>query len=158
MSGPPPPPVDTGDPSRDPVSSEESSLGDQLFYDTPVHAFMGFRLVQREPVAIVTMDDAENVRGAMPGTIHGGILATMADVTCALALTGSFEEGVDVPVTTDMHIRYFRQPTAFPVTAEARAIHRGRRLLSVECSIVDAAERQLVRTSATYMLVPFVVG
>ncbi|MEX2392870.1 MAG: PaaI family thioesterase [Actinomycetota bacterium] len=134
------------------------ALGDQLFYETPVHAFMGFRLVQREPIAIVTMEQSENVRGAMPNTVHGGILATMADVTCALALTGTFEEGVEVPVTTDMHVRYLRQPTTYPVTAEARAIHRGRRLLSVECTITDGADRQLVRTTATYMLVPFTAG
>ena len=137
---------------------KDLSTTDQFFYSNPVHAYMGLKVVQRAPTAILTMEVDEKYQGAMPGTIHGGLLATLADVACATALTGAFEEGVDVPVTTDMHVRYFRQPIASPLTAEATAVHTGRRLLSVECTIVDGAGRQLVRTTATYMLVPFNPG
>ena len=57
------------------------------------------------------------------------------------------------PVTTDMHVRYLRQPKSGPITATARLVHRGRRILSTECSIVDGDGRDLVRATATYMIV-----
>lgn len=53
-----------------------------------------------------------------------------------------------------MHIRYFGQPKAGPLTAEVEVVHGGRRLLSTECVITDAEERVLARSTATYMLVP----
>ena len=53
-----------------------------------------------------------------------------------------------------MHVRYYPQPQAGPIKAEARMVHRGRRLLSSECTVVDANDRALVRSTATYMLVP----
>ena len=90
----------------------------------------------------------------MPGTVHGGTLATLADVACAVSLWGNYEFPGEMPVTTDMHVRYYRQPRSSPVTAEARCVHRGRRLLSAECSITDAEGRDLVRATATYMIVP----
>jgi uncharacterized protein (TIGR00369 family) len=53
-----------------------------------------------------------------------------------------------------MHVRYYRQPQSGPLTAEATVVHRGRRLLSTECSVSDAANRVLARSTATYMIVP----
>jgi acyl-coenzyme A thioesterase PaaI-like protein len=38
--------------------------------------------------------------------------------------------------------------------AEARIVHDGRRLRSVECSVVDGEDRILIRATATYMMVP----
>jgi uncharacterized protein (TIGR00369 family) len=57
-------------------------------------------------------------------------------------------------VTTDLHVRYYRQPRSSPITAQAHVVHRGRRILSVECSVVDGEDRQLARSTATYMIVP----
>jgi acyl-coenzyme A thioesterase PaaI-like protein len=57
-------------------------------------------------------------------------------------------------VTTDMHIRYYHQPHGGPLMAEAKMVHGGRRLLSSECTVTDAEDRVLARTTATYMLIP----
>jgi uncharacterized protein (TIGR00369 family) len=100
------------------------------------------------------MELSDEVRGAFEGTIHGGILATMADVTCALSVGGSYDTNQEAPVTTDLHIRYYRQPVAGPLTANATLVHSGRRILTSECSIVDAQNRELARATATFMLVP----
>lgn len=130
----------------------------ELFKSNPLHRRMGLEVVQRVPHAVVTMPMSEEVQGPAPGTLHGGMIATLADVTCALALWGTYEEGAEVPVTTDMHVRYYRQPRAAPITAEAHVVHRGRRILSVECGITDGEDRQLARATATYMVVPFTAG
>jgi uncharacterized protein (TIGR00369 family) len=120
----------------------------------PVAVLMGLKALQQGPKAILTMNFDDAVRGAGEGTVHGGLLATCADVASAFSLTGTYEFPVEVPVTTDMHVRYYRQPRSGPLTAEATMVHHGRRLLSSECVITDAEGRVLTRSTATYMLAP----
>jgi uncharacterized protein (TIGR00369 family) len=124
------------------------------FRTVPLHDRMGITVVQRGPETVMTMELSDDVRGGVPGTIHGGMLASFADAACAISLWGSYDPSTHVTVTTDMHVRYYRQPDGGPLTAEARRVHQGRRLLSSECSIYDARRRVLSRATATYMLVP----
>ena len=104
--------------------------------------------------AVLTMELTEETEGAAPGSVHGGLLAAFADVTAALAVTRSIDNQTQIQVTTDMHIRYFRQPRGGPLTGHAVVVHQGRRILSVECVIRDVEDRDLARATATYMLVP----
>jgi uncharacterized protein (TIGR00369 family) len=121
-----------------------------------VQDLMGLSVLRHDAEGTaVTMELTERVRGAAEGTVHGGLLATLADVTSAFSLAGIFDPTTEVPVTTDMHIRYYRQPRSGPILAVARVVHKGRRLLSVECSVADAEQRILARATATYMLVPW---
>jgi len=135
---------------RDPLEATED-----LRRRSPVHEQMQISVVRQEQgVAILSVPLTENSRGVAEGSIHGGMLATLADVASGFCLEGSFELGSEFPVTTDMHIRYYRQPQEGPLVAEATTVHRGGRLLSCECSIVDAAQRVLARSTATYMILP----
>jgi uncharacterized protein (TIGR00369 family) len=120
----------------------------------PLHDLMDLRITEHRPgdSAVVTMELNEAVRGSLEQPVHGGILATLADVTSAWALSGSYSQGR--PVTTDLHMRYYRQPRSGPITATATVVHNGRRLLSVECAVADAEDRVLTRSTATYMIVP----
>jgi uncharacterized protein (TIGR00369 family) len=128
----------------------------EVFLQVPLHRQMGLRILERGSHTVVTMELTEAVSGAVavPGSIHGGILATFADVSSAAALWGSYDASGNIPVTTDIHVRYYRQPHAGPLTADVHLVHQGRRLLSTECSITDAEQRVLARSTATYMIVP----
>jgi uncharacterized protein (TIGR00369 family) len=119
-----------------------------------LHDRMGITIVAiTEDSAETTMELNAETAGSGPRTVHGGMLATFADVTAALALTRSLHNDDRIQVTTDMHIRYFRQPKSGPLTARATVVHRGRQILSAECVICDAEGRDLARATATYMLV-----
>lgn len=123
--------------------------------NVPINDRMGLTIVRvDERGAVVTMELSDDVRGAAPGSVHGGILATFADTAMALSLGFAHDIAAEIPVTTDMHVRYYRQPSAGPLTATATVVHRGRRMLGTECCVTDAAERVLARTTATYMLIP----
>jgi uncharacterized protein (TIGR00369 family) len=100
-----------------------------------------------------TMALSESVSGFTEGTVNGGILATFADVVSAFAVTGTYGAGTGLPVTTEMHMRYFRQPRSGPLKAESTVVHRGRQLLSTECVIADAEDRILARATTTYAVV-----
>jgi len=121
---------------------------------SPVHDRLQMSVVRSEPgVAVVSMPLTDDVRGFYEGTVHGGMLATLADAACAGCLWGVYDFGPQFTVTTDIHVRYYRQPKGGPLTAEAKAVHKGKRLLSAECTVVDAAERVLLRSTATFMVI-----
>ena len=119
----------------------------------PLLGRMGIRIVQRKPTTILTMELSDEVRGHALGTVHGGMLATYADVSCGSALEGLFDPQSEVPATTELHVRYFRQPRTGPLMCETTVAHRGRRILSTGCSITDGQGRLLARASATYAIV-----
>lgn len=76
----------------------------------------------------------------LEGAVSGGILATAADVACALAL--STAHGGDMPFATgDLHIRYL-EPALGDVVAEARLIRHSSRSAVLECRLegVDPTE------------------
>jgi uncharacterized protein (TIGR00369 family) len=124
--------------------------------EPPLHRALGIELGQLSPTTTtITMTMGDEWRGGAPGSIHGGILATFADIGQAISLWNAFDAGSQVPVTTDMHVRYYRQPHAGPLTAQSTVVHRGRRLLGTESVVTDAEARVLARSTATYMVVPF---
>lgn len=135
---------------RDPLEAT-----DDLRRRSPVHEHLQISIVRQEQgVVVLSMPLTENLRGPAKGSIHGGMLAALADAASGFCLEGCFELGSEFPVTTDMDIRYFRQPKGGPLVAEAVMVHKGRTLLSSECAIVDAEQRVLARSTATYVIVP----
>src|SRR5262249_15357389 len=126
----------------------------ELIRRNPLHALMDLKCLELGPRTVVTMALSDSMRGFAPGSVHGGMLATMADVASAWTLSVACAHMDEIQVTTVLHIRYYRQPHAGPLTAEANLVHRGRRLLSCECAVTDAENRVLARSTATYMLVP----
>lgn len=118
----------------------------------PLHDHLGLQIDVGPPTR-VTMPLGEQVRGAV-APIHGGVVATLVDVACAAALDhSSYDPTVAVPVSTDLSVKFFRQPKESPLVAEATVVHRGSRLMVAECVITDALGRQVARGSGTYMVV-----
>ena len=129
-------------------------MNNERLHMSPVHKSMQMSVVRVEPgLAILSMPLTEDLRGYFEGSIHGGMLATLADAASASCLDGAYDFNSHFPVTTDIHVRYYRQPKGGPLVAEAKLVHGGKRLLSTDCSVVDAEDRVLVRTTATFMLV-----
>ena len=126
-------------------------LDTEQLHRSPVHKVLGMSVVEHKPgFAVLSMPLTEEVRGSYEGTIHGGILATFADVACASCLVGCYDVDSEITVTTDMHVRYYRQPRGGPLRAEAEMVHNGRTLFSAESSVLDVENRVLIRSTATY--------
>ncbi len=123
----------------------------ELLHMSPVHKRLGMSVIEFKPGQIVlSMPLSDEVRGIFEGTVHGGMLATFADVACASCLFGCYDSSSELTVTTDMHVRYYRQPRGGPLRAEAEMVHNGRTLLSAECVVLDPESRVLIRSTATY--------
>ena len=132
-----------------------NNFDDERLHMSPVHKRLQMKVERVEPgLAILSMPISEEVRGYFDGSVHGGMLATFADAASASCLDDAYDFNTHFSVTTDLHVRYYRQPKGGPLVAEAKLVHGGRRLLSTECSVTDAEGRVLIRTTATFMLVP----
>lgn len=121
----------------------------------PVHAFAGIEVdLERsgDGRGVATMPLSDNVRGYV-APLHGGLLATLVDNACAAALIDQCDFEREAPVTSDMHVRYHRQPRSSPVTAEATIVHRGSTLIDIECLVTDGEDAPLARALVSFMIV-----
>lgn len=67
------------------------------------------------------------------GNVNGGVLATMADMTSALALCTAFDGAMPF-ATSDLHIRYL-EPAMGDVVAQAEVVRLSARGAVLECRL-----------------------
>jgi acyl-CoA thioesterase len=109
----------------------------------PLHEFLGLDFRPADPAtpgrAQVVMPVATNAIGAN-GTLHGGAVATLIDVTSALAAArlSEFDMETQSLVTTDIHVRYIGHPRSDHLTATANVVRMGRQSIVVTCEVADA--------------------
>jgi uncharacterized protein (TIGR00369 family) len=83
-------------------------------------------------------------------TMHGGILATLADTAVAFALSTNFDGKVGF-ATTDLSIHFLRRART-DVEARARILKKGRRVSVGEVDLVDADGHLVARVLTTFLL------
>jgi uncharacterized protein (TIGR00369 family) len=84
------------------------------------------------------------------GTVHGGVLATLADSAVAFALSTNFDGKMGF-ATTDLTIHFLRRARG-EVRARARILKKGQRVNVGEVEIVDTEGREVARVLATFIL------
>jgi uncharacterized protein (TIGR00369 family) len=67
------------------------------------------------------------------GVVNGGVLATLADIGCAMALCTYFDGRMPF-ATSDLHIRYL-EPASTTVVVEAQVIRASARSAILECRL-----------------------
>lgn len=84
------------------------------------------------------------------GTVHGGVLATLADSAVAFALATNFDGKMGF-ATTDLTIHFLRRAKS-EVWARARILKKGARVNVGEVQIVDGSGQEVARVLATFLL------
>jgi len=84
------------------------------------------------------------------GTVHGGVLATLADTAVAFALSTNFDGRMGF-ATSDMTIHFLRRAKG-DVRARAQIIKKGKRVNVGEVDIVDLEGRLVARALTTFLL------
>ena len=84
------------------------------------------------------------------GTVHGGILATLADTAVAFALSTNFDGKMGF-ATADLTIHFLRRARG-DVWARARIVKKGRRINIGDVDIVDREGRSVARVLASFLL------
>lgn len=88
--------------------------------------------------------------------LHGGAIATMIDLACALAAARStgHDPTVESLITADMHIRYLGRARTDVVTAKASVVRAGSQLIVVDCDVVDGNDHRIAAADLSMMRVP----
>ena len=118
----------------------------------PIHEHLGLVIEADENPSRVLMPLKDDVRGAV-APVHGGLLSLLCDVACAATLGGGYDPTTHIPVSTDLQVKFFRQPKEGPLVATGTVTHAGRTLVVAECVVEDGLGRQVARGSGTYLLV-----
>ncbi len=112
-----------------------------------------------ERVAEVSMPVAPNAFG-FTGNLHGGAIATLVDLACALAAArfSGFDPMKESLVTADMHVRYLGRPRSDTVVARAEVVKVGRQLIVVECKVLggesaDGSDHVIATADFSMMIV-----
>ena len=126
--------------------------------EIPLHEFLGLEYVggnDGSGVGEVRMPVRSNALG-MNGNLHGGAIATLIDLTCALAAVRSttFDPTVESLVTADLHVRYVGRPRTDHVVARAEVVRSGSQLIVVDCRVTDEEGHVVASADFAMMKVP----
>jgi uncharacterized protein (TIGR00369 family) len=86
------------------------------------------------------------------GTVHGGVMASLADSACGISVLPYLAVGETI-VTTSLQMHYFAPADVGELTAYGKMIYRGRRLAHAEAEILDEKKRLIAKGSASFSIV-----
>ncbi|HEY3057983.1 MAG TPA: PaaI family thioesterase [Chloroflexota bacterium] len=117
----------------------------------PIAELIGFRPVSVDADQAVFEMDAEPSKHANPmGTVHGGVLATLADTAMGMVYAAQLEDG-ETFATLELKINFLRPVWQGRLVATARVVQAGRTVGLTECDVVDDAGKLVARASSTCM-------
>lgn len=117
------------------------------------HRAFGMTLehVAEGEVDVALVAGAEHLN--LMGTVHGGVLATLADTATGLAYRTVLEPGTTF-TTIQLQVTYLAAGRAGRIVARGRVVKRGRRTGYAEANVVDAEDRLLARATALLAVMP----
>jgi uncharacterized protein (TIGR00369 family) len=127
---------------------------DAMRGDAP-HAFplaeqLGFTLVEVEPGrAVVELEVKDHHYNPM-GTLHGGVVSTIADTSMGVA-HGSMLGEEESSTTIELKINFVRPVWNGKLRATGRVVKHGKTLTLVESDVLDGHGRLVARASSTCM-------
>jgi uncharacterized protein (TIGR00369 family) len=99
--------------------------------------------------AVVRLPYREEITNGS-GTVHGGVLATLADTAIAFALSTNFDGKMGF-ATSDLTIHFLRRARG-DLWARARIVKKGERVNVGEVEVVDAQGTEVARVLASFLL------
>ena len=125
--------------------------------EVPLHQLVDLRVVAAGDGGPTVMEIpiAANALGN-GGQLHGGAVALLCDVACAVAASSAstYDVNTHILVTADLHVRYLGPARGDHVRAEARVAKAGRTLVVVQADVTDAEGRAVAIADFSAMLVP----
>jgi uncharacterized protein (TIGR00369 family) len=113
---------------------------------------LGFRPVSfGEGTAVFSMDTDPARHGNVMGTLHGGVLATLADSAMGFAFATTLASDESF-ATLEMKVSFLRPVWRATLTASATVVQRGRTTGLVECRVTDERDRLIAHATSTCLV------
>jgi uncharacterized protein (TIGR00369 family) len=114
----------------------------------PAAELVGFRMVSfADGESRFEMDAGRRHHNPM-GTVHGGILCTLADSAMGMAFASTLAEG-ETFTTLEIKVNYLRPVFEEKLFAVAKVVHRGRTVGLVECDVTTENGKLVARAVST---------
>lgn len=115
---------------------------------------IGFVIERRDDDRVVSrMPVTEGVLNPF-GTVQAGALIWLADVTASVLAIGGDRVGPDgqgFPLAVDLHTTLLANQRDGEITAEARFVRRGRRVIVIRTVVRGGADRLLAEVTSTHI-------
>jgi uncharacterized protein (TIGR00369 family) len=116
---------------------------------SPFHAGLGIRAAEASEGRVRLEIPATDAQRNLQGTIHGGLLATLADTAMGLAVRTTIEPGRP-HVTIEMSIHYLRPASPGTIGAIGTVVRAGSQIAYAEADVVAPDGTLLARATGTY--------
>jgi len=115
---------------------------------------VGAGLFEAEEGRAVVRMRAESRHLNPGGTVHGGAISTLVDVSMAEALNTTVAEEDERPVTVEIKVNYMAPANPGIITSTARVRKGGKRVTVVEAEVVQEQDKEVVALAmGTYTVV-----
>jgi uncharacterized protein (TIGR00369 family) len=115
-----------------------------------IATLIGFDLVSIEPGRAVIEFEATERHANPMGTLHGGVLADIADAAMGMAYASGLQAG-ETFTTLELKINFIKPVWTGKLRAEGRLLSGGRTVGLVECDVRDAKDRLVAHATSTCM-------
>ena len=114
----------------------------------PAAELIGFRMISySDGESRFEMDAGRRHHNPM-GTVHGGILCTLADSAMGMAFASTLGAG-ETFTTLEIKVNYLRPVFEEKLFAAAKVVHRGRTVGMVECDVTTENGKLVARAVST---------
>ena len=120
---------------------------------SPFHASMGIAVEAVRDGEVHLRLDARPDQANLHGTVHGGVLATLADTAAGLAVRSAIPAGSE-HVSVNLDVQYLAPASPGRLLATGRVVRLGRRLAFAEAEVTDAVGATLARAQVTVAVAP----
>ena len=106
----------------------------------------------RQDYCVMSLDYREEITNGVrsQGTIHGGIVASLADTASAFALSTNFDGQMSF-ATVDLHINFIARAQS-KIYAHARVIRKGSRINVLDVDVFDASDKLVAKAVLNFIL------
>lgn len=138
---------------HEPLTDEQRARIEEALRRVPFARLLGIEpgTIERGAATLhlTVRDELRQVRGLL----HGGVTASLIDTAAAFAIIPLLREG-ESTATVDLTVHYLRPLTAGRLTATARVLRAGRRLVTVSAELTDEAGNLAATALTTYAKFP----
>src|ERR1044072_125947 len=132
------------------ITPERERLIREKFEINPFPKMLGFEIDEIEPGRAVLGVEVRQELLQLQGVMHGGAIASLVDTAVAFAIV-SVSQPDDCFTTVEMKVNYLSSIREGRVTADARLIRDGRRIIVADCDVFDAKGRLAAKGLLTYI-------
>ena len=135
--------------SGDALTDEELARIHEAFAQVPYARLLGLEFVSASRGAAVYRLAVREELTRMRGILHGGAVASLMDTAAAFAVH-TLLEPEQWTVTVDLTLHFLRPASSGQLTAHARVVRNGRRLVILTIEAKDQSGQLIAIASTTY--------